>query len=64
MESRPRFFLFYLLFLASAAFSNAHIGDFDEYWQKKAETARDRAQGSYNPDPESVTQSFNEAVSK
>ncbi|CAL9182075.1 unnamed protein product [Musa hybrid cultivar] len=64
MESRPRFFLFYLLFLASAAFSNAHIGDFDEYWQKKADAARDRAQGSYNPDPESVTQSFNEAVSK
>ncbi|RRT39570.1 hypothetical protein B296_00046662, partial [Ensete ventricosum] len=64
MESRPRFFFFSLIFLAFAALSNAHIGDFDEYWQQKAETARAAAQGSYNPDPESVTQSFNEAVSK
>ncbi|THU45391.1 hypothetical protein C4D60_Mb02t17450 [Musa balbisiana] len=62
MESRPRFFFFSLLFLASAAFASAHIADFDEYWQKKAEVARSKAHNYYNPDPESVTRHFNEAV--
>ena len=62
MESRPRLFFFSLLFLASAAFANAHIADFDEYWQKKAEVAQSKARNSYNPDPESVTRHFNEAV--
>ncbi|CAL9767410.1 unnamed protein product [Musa acuminata subsp. burmannicoides] len=62
MESRPRLFFFSLVFLASAAFANAHIADFDEYWQKKAEVAQSKARNSYNPDPESVTRHFNEAV--
>ncbi|RWW55040.1 hypothetical protein BHE74_00038336 [Ensete ventricosum] len=64
MESRPTLFFFSLLFLASAAFSSAHIADFDEYWQKKAEVARSKARKNYNPDPESVTRHFNEAVYK
>ncbi|CAL9080960.1 unnamed protein product [Musa textilis] len=62
MESRPRLFFFSLLFLASAAFSGAHIADFDEYWQKKAEVARSKARNYYNPNPESVIRHFNEAV--
>lgn len=62
MEYRPRFFFFSLLFLASAAFTSAHIADYDEYWQKKAALARSHANNAYNPNPESVTQHFNEAV--
>ncbi|RZR84638.1 hypothetical protein BHM03_00011493 [Ensete ventricosum] len=64
MEYRPQFFFFssLLFFLASAAFTSAHIADYDEYWQKKAELARSHANNAYNPNPESVTKHFNEAV--
>ncbi|RRT62338.1 hypothetical protein B296_00043465 [Ensete ventricosum] len=64
MESSPRFFFFPLLFMAAAAFCNAHIAEFDEYWQKKEASARTNVQNAYNPDPESVTKHFNDAVLK
>ncbi|CAL9104753.1 unnamed protein product [Musa textilis] len=62
MEYRPRFFFLSLVFLASAAFTSAHIADYDEFWQKKAALARSHANNAYNPNPESVTQHFNDAV--
>ncbi|CAL9180843.1 unnamed protein product [Musa hybrid cultivar] len=62
MESSPRFFFFPLLFMAAAAFCNAHIAEFDEYWQKKEAMARANVQNAYNPNPESVTKHFNDAV--
>ncbi|OAY69304.1 Pectate lyase [Ananas comosus] len=63
--SKPSsFFFFSVLFLASAALSNANIADFDEHWRKKAEEARAQALAAYKPDPESVTNSFNQAVHK
>nr|XP_009381244.2 PREDICTED: pectate lyase-like [Musa acuminata subsp. malaccensis] len=64
MESSPRFFFFSLLFMAAAAFCNAHIAEFDEYWQKKEAMARANVQNAYNPNPESVTKHFNDAVLK
>lgn len=64
MASRSTFFFISLLFLASAAFSAAHIADFDDYWKKKAELAVDKNQASYNPDPESVANTFNADVHK
>ncbi|URE48354.1 Pectate lyase [Musa troglodytarum] len=62
MECSPRFFFFPLLFMAAAAFCNAHIAEFDEYWQKKEAMARAKVQNAYNPNPESVTKHFNDAV--
>ncbi|KAG0455941.1 hypothetical protein HPP92_023729 [Vanilla planifolia] len=49
-----------LVFLAAAV--HANIGDFDEYWQKRAEAAQIKASESYNPDPTSATNDFNQAV--
>ncbi|XP_030447198.1 pectate lyase-like [Syzygium oleosum] len=40
----------------------AHIGEFDEYWQKRAEEAQKDALEAYNPDPENVTAHFNSRV--
>ncbi|THU52364.1 hypothetical protein C4D60_Mb10t03230 [Musa balbisiana] len=48
--------------MAAAAFCNAHIAEFDEYWQKKEAMARANVQNAYNPNPESVTKHFNDAV--
>ncbi|WOK97020.1 pectate lyase-like [Canna indica] len=64
MESRPKLLFLSLIFLASAAFSGAHIAEYDEYWKTKAELARMHAQKAYNPNPESVTRHFNQAVLK
>ncbi|CAD5186679.1 unnamed protein product [Musa acuminata subsp. malaccensis] len=50
--------------MAAAAFCNAHIAEFDEYWQKKEAMARANVQNAYNPNPESVTKHFNDAVLK
>ncbi|XP_072965464.1 pectate lyase-like [Typha angustifolia] len=58
------FFLFSVLCLASAALSNAHIAEFDDHWEKKAEIAKALARAAYNPDPESVTDHINRAVHK
>lgn len=42
--------------------ADAHIGEFDDFLQKKAENARQASLRAYNPDPEAVTDSFNEQV--
>ncbi|XP_074578697.1 pectate lyase-like [Curcuma longa] len=62
MESKPRFLFFSLLFLSFVIFSAAHIGEFDDYWKKKAELAAATNRASYNPDPESITSTFNAEV--
>lgn len=65
MESKPMFFFFSLLLcLSLVTFSAAHIGDFDDYWKKKVELAEAKNGASYNPDPESVTNTFNAEVHK
>lgn len=58
---RRGLFFFFAVFLAFAAVSYASVED-DEYWRKRAEVAEARARAAYNPDPESVTNSFNRAV--
>lgn len=40
----------------------AHIGEFDEYWQKRAEEAQKEALEAYFPDPVNVTAHFNSRV--
>ncbi|CAN1198796.1 Probable pectate lyase P59 [Linum perenne] len=40
----------------------ANIAEFDEYWQKRAEEARQAALETYHPDPNNVTESFNTVV--
>lgn len=42
----------------------ADIGDFDESWQQRAEEAHKAALEAYDPNPEEVTDSFNEEVDK
>lgn len=37
----------------------AHIGDFDEVWQKRAEEAQKAAFAAFNPHPEEVTNLLN-----
>lgn len=61
-SSTLRFMFLSFLFLASAAFTGAHVADFDSYWQKRAEQADHYALRSYNPDPVSVTRQFNQLV--
>nr|CAD1839185.1 unnamed protein product [Ananas comosus var. bracteatus] len=58
---RRGLFFFFAVFLAFAAVSYASVED-DEYWRKRAEVAEARARAAYNPDPESVADSFNRAV--
>ncbi|KAG0491784.1 hypothetical protein HPP92_004820 [Vanilla planifolia] len=64
LQSRLRIFvfLFSILFLGPSV--NSHIADFDEHWQKRAEAARAKSHESYNPDPLSATNEFNQAVHK
>jgi hypothetical protein len=40
----------------------AHIADFDEVWQQRAEEARKDALKAYHRNPEDVTDHFNERV--
>ncbi|WVZ77350.1 hypothetical protein U9M48_025228 [Paspalum notatum var. saurae] len=49
-------------FLVSAAVSRAHIGDFDEHWQRRKELAEASARSTYKHDPYNVTNSFNADV--
>lgn len=42
----------------------AHIKEFDEYWQKRAEEASLAALEAFNPEPENVTAQFNANVNK
>ncbi|XP_057948326.1 pectate lyase-like [Malania oleifera] len=60
----PTSSLLFVLFLSFAALVKSHIGDFDEYWQKRAEEARQAALDAYHPDPEAVTQRLNSHVDK
>ncbi|KAI6676801.1 hypothetical protein NL676_037597 [Syzygium grande] len=57
-------FLFFLSFAAVVPSLRANIGDFDEYWQKRAEEAQKDALDAYDPHPESVTDYFNAKVDK
>ncbi|KAI4375287.1 hypothetical protein MLD38_013174 [Melastoma candidum] len=42
----------------------ANVSEFDDYWLKKAQEAKQAALDAYNPDPESVTAHFNSHVQK
>ena len=42
----------------------ANIGDFDKVWEKRALKAWNESEKAYNPNPEEVTDSFNEEVDK
>ncbi|KAI0487891.1 hypothetical protein KFK09_027714 [Dendrobium nobile] len=61
--SRLSFLLFFSLFLFFDVV-RPDIGEFDEYWKKRAEAARDEAHAAYNPDPIAATNDFNKAVHK
>ncbi|XP_042417534.1 pectate lyase-like [Zingiber officinale] len=62
MEFGVKYFFFYLLFLANAVFlSSAHIAFYDDYWQKKAEEARNNTLNAYVTDPSTVVNHFNSA---
>ncbi|PKA46817.1 Pectate lyase [Apostasia shenzhenica] len=55
---------FSVMFLAGAAAVRAHIGDFDEHWERRAAAAQAKARESYDPDPFAATDDFNMAVHK
>ncbi|KAG6686789.1 hypothetical protein I3842_11G038900 [Carya illinoinensis] len=65
MEAMKLGLLFLWAFVAIFATTlKAHIADFDELWQKRAEEARKNALEAYQPDPENVTDHFNVEVHK
>ncbi|XP_057479216.1 LOW QUALITY PROTEIN: pectate lyase-like [Actinidia eriantha] len=57
--ARNRFF-----FVFTVSTITAHIADFDEVWQKRAEEAKTAARQAYHLDPEKVINHFNEHVHK
>ncbi|KAH0467252.1 hypothetical protein IEQ34_004490 [Dendrobium chrysotoxum] len=61
VQFRPSFIiLFSALILAAPV--RPHIGDFDDFWQKRAEASRAKVRESYNPDPHGATNDFNRDV--
>ncbi|XP_048137070.1 pectate lyase-like [Rhodamnia argentea] len=56
--------LFFLSFAVLVPSIRANIGEFDEYWEKRAEEARKEALDAYDPYPEAVTSYFNAKVDK
>ncbi|XP_034923426.1 probable pectate lyase P59 [Populus alba] len=67
MQTLNGHFLFFSLFVSLAAFVptlQGHIGEFDEYWKKKADEAREAAEEAFYPDPMNVTNQFNFQVNK
>ncbi|KAF8010848.1 hypothetical protein BT93_J1482 [Corymbia citriodora subsp. variegata] len=66
MESMMKLvgFVFALSLAALVPSLEAHIGEFDDYWQKRAEKAQKAALEAYSPDPENVTSHFNLRVHK
>ncbi|MCD9559193.1 putative pectate lyase P59 [Datura stramonium] len=50
--------LLFSTFLAIIPSLNAHIGDFDEVWRRRAQEADEWAQQTYKPDPVNVTLAF------
>ncbi|WOL09037.1 hypothetical protein Cni_G17790 [Canna indica] len=59
MKLSVKFLFSSLLFLATVALSNAHIGVFDEYWQRKSAQARNNTLKAYVSNPEFVVNQFN-----
>ncbi|XP_010242445.1 PREDICTED: pectate lyase [Nelumbo nucifera] len=61
---KPSLLLCFLLFILAAIIPTlrAHIGDFDEVWQKRAEEAKSNALEAYHPDPDEVINHFNHHV--
>ncbi|KAJ6351188.1 hypothetical protein OIU78_007174 [Salix suchowensis] len=62
MRTHTGHFVFFSLFLSLAVFVptlQGHIGEFDEYWKKKADEAHQAAQEAFFPDPMNVTDQFN-----
>ncbi|KAI0487889.1 hypothetical protein KFK09_027712 [Dendrobium nobile] len=62
--SRLSFLLFFFFLFLFFDVVRPDIGEFDEYWKKRAEAARDEAHAAYNPDPIAATNDFNKAVHK
>ncbi|XP_034706232.1 pectate lyase-like [Vitis riparia] len=56
--------LSFFAFAVLAPSIRAHIGEFDEVWQKRAEEAQKAALEAYQPNPEEVTNQFNKNVRK
>jgi pectate lyase len=56
--------LFVVTFFVIVPTLRAHIADFDEVWQKRAEEAKKAAMDAYNPNPEKVAENFNKRVHK
>ncbi|KAF8399421.1 hypothetical protein HHK36_015286 [Tetracentron sinense] len=63
---KPGLFIFFFFFSSAVIIPTlrAHIGDFDEVWQKRAEEAKKAALEAYDPNPDEVTNHFNTHVDK
>ncbi len=62
MEPMKLILLLLCFFVAIFPITRAHIADFDEEWQKRAEEARKVALEAYQPNPEDVIDHFNNQV--
>ncbi|GFZ03635.1 pectin lyase-like superfamily protein [Actinidia rufa] len=56
--------LFLVFVVLTVLTVTAHIADFDEVWQSRAEEAKTAARQAYHPDPEKVINHFNKHVHK
>ncbi|XP_062104758.1 pectate lyase-like [Humulus lupulus] len=56
--------IFFISFLVLIPTLLAHIGEFDESWQKRAEASKKAALSAYEPNPEEVTEKLNYEVNK
>ncbi|KAF4376650.1 hypothetical protein CsatB_021650 [Cannabis sativa] len=57
-------FIFLISFLVLIPTLLAHIGGYDEEWQKRAEESKKAALEAYEPNPEQVTENLNYEVNK
>lgn len=67
MEFKGRNYAFILLFMSFALIIKglrAHIAEFDEYWQNRAEAAKKATVEAYQPNPAEVTNNLNFNVDK
>lgn len=60
--TKNNLFLFVMFVLVLSI--EAHIGEFDEVWRKRAEKAKKAARHAYHPNPKIVADHLNNQVDK
>lgn len=61
-QNQMMMFFFVVAVTALTTHTQANIGEYDEVWKERAAAAQKAARNAYNPNPENVTNHFNENV--